>query len=317
MNTLNSLPKPQTVNLGRFGDWTSWFSWLILLLLLPFSVLSVAGFTWLPALLLPGDFLHNLLLLTAIYFAVLPIVFIPGFDWLQIKLCAPDSRQPTPQERSHLRPAWAKVQRRVGKDLSRQYTLLVVDSDNLNAYAGGGRLMVVTTQALCALEPDELEAVLSHELGHHVGMHPVVLLAQAWLTRPILWFHTLLRLIYACLAGITKMTSGYIWVALTIVTLVPRCALEMLSNIYRFATWTLRFFGRHAEYQADLTAVQLGYGPVLIEALDFMRAFDDEDEVQPDSRRLTRFKQRVPEILWSTHPPTTKRIKRIKERLMR
>ena len=66
----------------------------------------------------------------------------------------------------------------------------MLPSDELNAFACGGHLVVVTTFAIAELPARELAGVLAHELSHHLGMHtvgaddrplavaPVVLLAR-------------------------------------------------------------------------------------------------------------------------------------------
>ena len=45
--------------------------------------------------------------------------------------------------------------------------------DELNAFACGGHLVVVTTFAIDELPEHELAGVLAHELSHHLGMHTV------------------------------------------------------------------------------------------------------------------------------------------------
>ena len=307
------------IDLKRFGDWTSWSSWLVLLALLPFSALSIAGFVWLPAWLWGGNFLRNLIVLTAAYFVLLPVVFIPGLNWLQIKLIAPDSRSPTSQERARLRPAWQAVLKRVGKGSNRRYQLRVVDSDCPNAYAGGGRLVIITSLALQLLPQPELEAVLSHELGHHSGMHPIVLLANSWITRPIVWFHSLLRIIHGLSISIVSLArDGWIKLFLLIVLLVPRAVLGLLSLVWKAATLVLLFFGRQAEHQADATAVRLGYGHNLIQAFYTMEAGESGAGAPGQSaagqpaagQPAAGFRDR-----WESHPPTTKRVQKIRRAL--
>ncbi len=310
-----SLQPDRRIDLKRFGDWTSWSSWLILLGILPFSALSIAGLAWLPALFIPGDFLRNLIALIAVYFALLPIVFIPGLNWLQIKLIAPDSRTLTGEERSRLRPAWQAVLSRVDKGGSRHYQLRVIDSDNVNAYAGGGRLVILTSFALRVLARPELEAVLSHELGHHAGMHPIVCLANGWLTRPIVWFHSLLRVVHDLLVFVINLSDGWVRGILLVVLLVPRTVLEVLSLVWKTATLLLLFLGRHAEYQADTTAVKLGYGHSLISALSTMENVAiNQNSTDPS---LSEMQSIVVKSRWDTHPPTAMRLEKITRAITR
>ncbi len=313
---MSQLDQEQLVDLKRFGDWTSWLSWLILLVILPFSALSIAGIAWLPAVVWAvwdGSFLRNLILLTVGYFALLPIVFVPGLDWLQIKLIAPDSRAPTPQERSHLRPAWQAVLRRVGKGGNRRYLLRVVDSDEMNAYAGGGRLVIVTSLALRLLRQSELEAVLSHELGHHAGMHPIVLLVTSWFKRPIIWFHSLLRIVHDLLIWAINTTSRrWLSLVLLVISLAPRAVLGLLAFVYKAATLVLLFFGRQAEHQADATAVKLGYSQPLIQALNtFEGATGSQQSGEAYDAALEKAGLPARKTRWDTHPPIARRVQKI------
>jgi len=66
---------------------------------------------------------------------------------------------------------------------------LVVQHDSLSAYClpGRGGRIVLTSAALDALEPDELDAVLAHERAHLAGRHHLVLAAANGLARAF-WF---------------------------------------------------------------------------------------------------------------------------------
>ena len=62
----------------------------------------------------------------------------------------------------------------------------VLPSDDVNAFACGGQLVVVTSYALEALPRDELSGVLAHELSHHLGLHTVALTVAQWMSVPVL-----------------------------------------------------------------------------------------------------------------------------------
>ncbi len=66
-----------------------------------------------------------------------------------------------------------------------RFILRVLPSEEINAYACGGHLVVVTTFALEALPRRELAGVLAHELSHHLGMHTVGLTIGHWLSLPV------------------------------------------------------------------------------------------------------------------------------------
>ena len=86
---------------------------------------------------------------------------------------------------SVLAPAWRPVLQ--ANDLpARRYVLAVLPSNELNAFACGGHLVVVTSYAIEALPRDELSGVLAHELSHHLGLHTVALTVGQWLSIPVL-----------------------------------------------------------------------------------------------------------------------------------
>ena len=93
------------VDFGRLGDWTSWSSLLVLLLLAPLTALCLAPFVAVAAAVLPGGFDLWMIL----YFAALPLLFVPGLGFLQVRLVCPESRKPTADELARLMPLWDSV----------------------------------------------------------------------------------------------------------------------------------------------------------------------------------------------------------------
>ena len=95
-----------------------------------------------------------------------------------LRLRAPDARQ-----QALLDPAWRAVCRRAGVAPDR-YLLRVQRSSAVNASAGGGHLVAVTSGALDG-RGVPLEAILAHELGHHLGGHAAMGLLLAWYRGPL------------------------------------------------------------------------------------------------------------------------------------
>ena len=117
------------------------------------------------------------------YLAAVVLLFLRP---VQVFVLAPlmGARQPTPEQRSALAPAWRPVLQM--NDLpARRYVLAVLPSHELNAFACGGHLVVVTSYAIEALPRDELSGVLAHELSHHLGLHTVALTVGQWLSIPV------------------------------------------------------------------------------------------------------------------------------------
>ena len=132
-----------TVDFGRVGDWTSWSSLGVLLLLAPLTALCLVPFVFVVSEVLPGSFWLWMIL----YFAALPVVLIPGVEFLQVRLVCPGSRKPTPDELARLMPRWDRVLARVGKGKRRRHRLRVSNDQRINAAAGGGSLWVPTIRS--------------------------------------------------------------------------------------------------------------------------------------------------------------------------
>ncbi|MEI7547262.1 MAG: M48 family metalloprotease, partial [Actinomycetota bacterium] len=106
---------------------------------------------------------------------------------VQVWVLAPllGARRPTSDEHAVLAPAWRPVLQT--NDLpGHRYVLSVLPSNELNAFACGGHLVVVTSYAIEALPRDELSGVLAHELSHHLGLHTVALTFGQWLSIPVM-----------------------------------------------------------------------------------------------------------------------------------
>ena len=73
-------------------------------------------------------------------------------------------RRPRPDEVARIAPVWDRLIAEVGKG-GHRFTYRIVDSDELNAYACGGHLVVVTSFAVDELPASELAGVLAHELS--------------------------------------------------------------------------------------------------------------------------------------------------------
>jgi Zn-dependent protease with chaperone function len=92
-------------------------------------------------------------------------------------------REPLKAERAVLEPAWANVCAKAQIDPS-NYDLWIDDDPELNAAAAGAHIVGVTRGAL-TFPPQQLEAILAHEYGHHVGGHVRVLSLQLWYVLPL------------------------------------------------------------------------------------------------------------------------------------
>lgn len=221
-----------------------------------------------------------------------------------------DARTPTPRELETLEPAWHSVLDNAGQPHDR-YVLAVTETAQIDAVAAGGRVVAVSRLALTLLPPEELEAALAHELGHHVGIHGYSRLATLWLETPLLlltrfgvwlelaayalavwfaWQESFGPAVGALVAGLAVRVAGH---------LVP-AAVGASGLVHAFR----RVFGRMSIYQADDLAVELGYGEELMDLLERMVEYqlDGEQDGGVDhllgghsliARRIDRIERRL------------------------
>lgn len=199
-------------------------------------------------------------------------------------------RQPTLPEQQRLDHAWGLVTNSAGVRAD-QYRLWVEDSNDLNASAAAGHIVAVTRGAL-TLPPHQLEALLAHELGHHLGGHSWATLLTYWYSLPgrllMRALHWSTQLAFALVTGITLGAAGgalggragseaagcligpivrlfpLLWLGLITLFFYSIHPLMVLLWAVPFA---LAWFSRYQETDADRVAAQLGYGPALLEVL--------------------------------------------------
>ncbi len=189
--------------------------------------------------------------------------------------------------------------------------LYIVDTEAMNAYASGiderSYAITVTSGLLAALNKDELEAVLAHELTH------------------IMERDTRVLIVTIVFVGMISFLTQGIWRMIRISTLTRRrgrdgggVVIFMLIAAVAFAigyalALVLRFaISRRREYQADAGSVDLTKNPdALISALRKISQNPDVPHVPSEVRQM--FIETPPSSfalaqLFDTHPPIEKRI---------
>lgn len=168
------------------------------------------------------------------------------------------------------------------------YRFLILDSDEINAFAAPGGYIFVSRGmlALCASE-DELAAVLAHEIGHVQHQHGLQSIRTARIT--------------------SAFSIGAFAAARTLGSQDVRQLTEIFGGTIEDVTRTLTTSGysRRAEREADAAAVailkRVGYDPhALIRMLRHM-----DERLEPGGRDFAR-----------THPPPQERIRDI-QRMVR
>jgi Zn-dependent protease with chaperone function len=218
------------------------------------------------------------------------------------------ARQPTEIERAHLESAWKVVEQQVGIRPGR-FVLSVADVDDINAFACGGHMLVVSAFSIEHLTEDELTGVLAHELSHHLGGHTVALTVAQWMSMPILGLAQLGIRARDIGLRISKRLEGE-YPTFKLVGWIINIVLTSLSRVlligFLLAQSLGEIVGRSAEFQADRRAHAMGFGRELRYALT--RVIHRTPANEP-SRFLSR-------VLLS-HPPAIDRVARLDAMLNR
>jgi Zn-dependent protease with chaperone function len=203
------------------------------------------------------------------------------------------ARVPTADERRHLEPLWQGVlaNTRMGR---RQFVLAVADSDDLNAFASGGHLVIVTTGALHSLPGAELQGVIAHEIGHHQGLVSTVLVVMA-----------LARVGFFLDNVATAATRAFAdTAAVRVLGGAAAMVLRALAWVFQVGIVVWQSIGgivsRQAEFRADEWAVNAGFGVELAAAM--RRTAMDEPTASGRS-----WGERV----FGSHPPLRTRIAKV------
>ncbi|HEY5662790.1 MAG TPA: M48 family metalloprotease [Ilumatobacter sp.] len=265
--------------------------------LVPFWLAAMA-IVWLPLRLLVGVGYWTV---PVAWLLLGSLLFVPA---IQVAVLSPflGARRPTDDELRVITPIWRELAARANQPQYR-YVIRVIDSDDLNAYACGGYLLVVTSFALDELTARELSGVLAHELSHHLGLHTTALTIGHWLSLPVLglarigfYLQNVARAATdsfathsAALTALGRVAAGLL-TAVSWVFLAALHASDALANVV----------GHNSEFEADRRAVRMGYGRQLVEALRAVIR-------QGGGGRAIGWRAR----LASTHPPARTRVARI------
>ena len=203
------------------------------------------------------------------------------------------ARRPHPSEAQRLERAWRTVAQ--ANDIAPgRFVVAVLDGDELNAFACGGHLVVVTTFAVKELPSEELVGVLAHELSHHLGSHTAASTVGLWISLPVM---VLARFGFFLQSVARAGTDSFVRdsPALTALGRLLSGVLTAVSWIFLSglvaSNWLSNRFGRAAEFQADRRVVAMGFGRELAGSLRRVMA----------EERVTS----------SSHPPARTRVARI------
>jgi Zn-dependent protease with chaperone function len=269
--------------------------------LIPAWLVAVAAFWWITQLFVTVSFL----VFAGVWFLLGGSLFLRPVQRLVLMRLL-GARTPTRQENDSLQRAWHVVAQANHIPPGR-FVLSVADSEDLNAFASGGHLVVVSSWAIANLSREDLSGVLAHELSHHLGMHTIALTVGQWLTIPIVLLARIgfyvQNIAHAATDTFTQGSSGASLVGRTIagaLTIVSWIFLSMISISQVIGNAT----GKGAEFKADETVVNMGFGRELRNALRIVIAAGHGE-------RATHWRDR----LVTAHPPARTRVARIEAQL--
>lgn len=278
--------------------------------LLPAWFVSTSIFWWCFSLIFSVNFFifHSVVALGAGL-----MFFLPAQRLFVVRLLG--TRAPNAQETARLTPL-IKIVAQSARLHTPRFVVAIDESDDINAFACGGHILVMSSSAMEHLSDEELTGVVAHEMSHHLGAHTVALSIGQWLSLPII----------AC-AHLGFFLQG---TALRIEqALVPRheyfrIPSKLITSLFTATAWIFQasllsahilnnIVGKNAEFQADARAVTLGFGKQLSAALSQF-TFPHQD-AQHESRTLRLAKKQWHEKIFSSHPEERTRIARIEAQL--
>ncbi|MFK7917556.1 MAG: M48 family metalloprotease [Ilumatobacter sp.] len=230
--------------------------------MVPFSLLALF-LIWLPISILVS-FLWVLLG----FAATGPLLFVRRF---QILVLTPilGARRATDAEEAAIAPLWSEIVRATGLSADR-YVIRILPSDELNAFACGGHLVVVTSFAVDELSTPELQGVLAHELSHHLGLHTVAITIGHWLSTPVVLLARI-GVFFENVAIAARQSYGKDSPTIDALTNLAAFIIRGLSWIFtaaiRAGVALGNLVGHGSEFDADQRAVRMGFGRELASAL--------------------------------------------------
>ncbi|WP_136067137.1 protease HtpX [Modicisalibacter radicis] len=184
-----------------------------------------------------------------------------------------------------------------------------------NAFATGWKkddaLVAVSEGLLTRMRPEEIRAVLAHEIGHVANGDMVTLaLIQGVLNTFVMFFaRVVAQLVDSFLRRDDNGGLGFM--GYFVVVIVAEIVFGLVASI--IVAW----FSRFREYRADAAGAKLAGSGAMINALARLKAETQMPDQMPDT--LTAFAittgqtRKIMERLFASHPPLDDRIRALKE----
>ncbi|WP_104202457.1 protease HtpX [Billgrantia saliphila] len=186
-----------------------------------------------------------------------------------------------------------------------------------NAFATGWNkddaLVAVSAGLLNRMRPEEVRAVLAHEIGHVANGDMVTLaLIQGVVNTFVMFFaRVVAHLVDNFLRSRSDGQGGLGFMGYFAVVIVAEIVFGLVASA--IVAW----FSRFREYRADAAGAQLAGSGAMINALARLKAESDMPNQMPET--LTAFginagqTRKIMERLFASHPPLDDRIRALKE----
>jgi len=217
------------------------------------------------------------------------------------------AKELTPQEAPTLFNIVKKLTQRANLPMPRLY---IIDMDQPNAFATGRdehhSAVVVTTGLLRLLNEDEIMGVLAHELSHIKNRDILIATTAATIAGAISALVNIFQFSLIFGIGQDRERNSNPIVALLLIIITP-----IIASIIQFA------ISRSREFAADATGAHICGCPLsLAKALKKIHDYVERVPVEVNQGTAALFIENpIGSIgqLFSTHPPTEERIKRLVE----
>ncbi|MDZ7849851.1 MAG: zinc metalloprotease HtpX [Halodesulfurarchaeum sp.] len=247
--------------------------------------------------------------------ATMMLLFFGGFSLVQwffsdkLTLWSMGAKEVTPEEQPKLHATISRLSQQA--DLPKP-KVAVVDSQVPNAFATGrsknNAAVAVTTGIMQTLDEDELEGVLAHELSHIKNRDMTVMTIASFLST--LAF-IVVRWGWLFAGGRNRQGGGapvFVAIAVSIV-------------VWIISFLLIRALSRYREYAADRGAAMISGKPSKLASallkidnrIDRVPKEDLRDEAEMNAFFIIPIKAGFVGKLFSTHPPTERRVERLRD----
>lgn len=172
-------------------------------------------------------------------------------------------RVPSAPEANRLARSWRPIAQQAGIDPAGYEILIRQGRRVASAYAGS--TILVSAEYVTSLPEGQLQAVLAHELGHHLERHGWASMLMYWYSLPasmVVAFATYLQLALTSALTNSSIATCLIMVAMYGLVIAAASAISpfigLLVGLLLLLPFLSRFLSRKLELEADRIACELG-----------------------------------------------------------